>query len=419
MRAACIGMARRALCVGMASLLLASCGARQVPTGGSGADRDAHESNALATGSPLEVLRSTSEDAGFAQALAPRTFEFPRDHGPHPDYRHEWWYLTGQLRASDGERFGFELTFFRLGLVPPPHGAATTPSVTAAAAESHWRTRQVYVAHFAITDIARGRFHSTARYARDALGLAGARALPLRVWLDGWSLAAQPGQEAGPDAVNWTLAAADQSYALSLRLTARSAPVLNGDHGRSVKSDAPGAASYYYSMPHLAARGRLRAADRSLDVEGVAWLDREWGSGALGANQTGWDWFALQLADGSALMFYALRDRDDRRDPHSAGTFIGADGRVRPLGSEDVAIEVDHHWRSPEGVRYPAGWRVRVPALALDISVRPVVANQELATTPRYWEGAVSVAGTKAAQRLTGEGYVELVGYAAEREARR
>jgi predicted secreted hydrolase len=403
----------------MLALLLASCGARQASPGGSGSDRDAHESSAVAAGSRLDVLRSTAEDAGFAQALTPRVFEFPRDHGPHPDYRHEWWYLTGQLRASDGERFGFELTFFRVGLVPPPHVDATPPSVTGTAGESRWRARQVYVAHFAITDVGRGRFHSTARYAREALGLAGARALPLRVWLDGWSLAAQPDQEVGPDAVNWRLAAADQSYALSLRLSAQSAPVLNGDHGLSVKSDSPGAASYYYSIPRLAARGQLRVADRSLDVEGVAWLDREWGSGALGAEQTGWDWFALQLADGSTLMFYALRDRDDHRDPHSAGTFIGADGHVRPLGSEDVAIEVDRHWRSPEGVRYPAGWRVRIPALALDVSVSPVVANQELETTPRYWEGAVSVAGTKERQRLTGEGYVELVGYGAEWEGRR
>ncbi|HTT02569.1 MAG TPA: lipocalin-like domain-containing protein [Steroidobacteraceae bacterium] len=403
----------------MLALALAGCGGQQPPLDAAGSHRALPGEPAPATaGSRLDVLRSGAGDAGFAQALAPRAFEFPRDHGAHPEFRHEWWYLTGQLRASDGERFGFELTFFRLALVPPPvdsaaPGGAATPTV------SRWRTRQLYVAHFAITDIGRRSFHSTARYARDALGLAGARTAPLRVWLDGWSLAAQPATQGGADAGTWTLMAADQSYALTLRLQAESAPVLNGDRGLSVKSDTPGAASYYYSIPRLAARGELRAGNRSLSVEGLVWLDREWGSGALGADQTGWDWFALQLADGSALMFYALRDRGDRRDPHSAGTFIGVDGHARALGSEDVAIEVQDHWRSPEGVRYPAGWHVRIPVLALDVVVSPVVANQELETTPRYWEGAVGVAGRRGTQGLSGQGYVELVGYAGERSEQR
>jgi predicted secreted hydrolase len=153
-----------------------------------------------------------------------------------------------------------------------------------------------------------------------------------------------------------------------------------------------------------------------LALRGEAWLDREWGSGGLGPQQAGWDWFALQLDDGNSLMFYALRDRDGRRDVHSAGSWITAGGERRALSDAEVAIAVTDTWRSRSGERYPAGWRLRVPALALELSVRPLLADQELQTTPRYWEGAVEVSGARAERRVGGRGYVELVGYARERE---
>jgi predicted secreted hydrolase len=340
--------------------------------------------------------------SGFAQVLAPRSFSFPADHGPHPSYRQEWWYLTGNLDAKDGERFGFELTFFRYALVPQG-------SVPPAAAASAWRTDQIYLAHFAVTDVARGRFRFAQKLSRGALGLAGAQAAPLRVWIDDWFLAAA--DLPGP----WRLHAAAQGYELELDLDASGAPVLNGIAGFSVKSDEAGAASYYYSLPRVGVRGRLVRDAQALTVTGLAWFDREWGSRGLGTQQLGWDWFALQLQDGSALMFYALRDRGGGRDPHSAGTFIEPSGEVRTLGADQVSIEVSAHWKSPEGVRYPSGWRVRVPALALELDVRPVLAEQELSGTPRYWEGAVDVSGARAGQGIGGRGYVELVGYAQER----
>jgi predicted secreted hydrolase len=189
-------------------------------------------------------------------------------------------------------------------------------------------------------------------------------------------------------------------------------PVLNGEQGLSRKASERGAASYYYSIPRVAVRGKLSRAGVSSEVQGLAWLDREWGSGSLGANEQGWDWFALQLQDGSSFMFYAMRNRDGTRDSHSAGTWVDSAGRVQALSTDQVMIDVSDHWVSPRGGRYPSRWRVRVPAVGLDVEVRPVLANQELGTKPRYWEGAVDVSGAREGHSASGRGYVELVGYA-------
>jgi predicted secreted hydrolase len=342
----------------------------------------------------LDALRPGPGSQGFSVAGPPHDFQFPRDHGPHPDFRQEWWYLTGNLTSAGGERFGFELTFFRVALEPP---GAELP------AQSPWRTRQVYIAHFAITDVARNTFRFAQKYERDALGLAGAQSEPLlRVWLDNWEIGGSP---------NWSVHAQQDGYELELQVQGLAPPILNGDRGLSVKASDPGAASYYYSIPRVQVRGQLLRGAVPIDVSGVAWLDREWGSGALGSSQSGWDWFALQLDDGSALMFYSLRNKDGSREAHSAGTWVSSDGRTRALASADVEIDVGDHWDSPRGGRYPARWRVRIPSLALDVDVRPVLANQELDTSPRYWEGAVDVSGMHGATKTAGRGYVELVGY--------
>lgn len=343
----------------------------------------------------LDALRpDTQGQSGFSIAAAPRVFEFPRDHGPHPDFRQEWWYLTGNLTATDGERFGFELTIFRVALAPA--GAAL-------AAASPWRTRQVYVGHFAVTDVAQHTFRFMQKYERDALGLAGAVADPFRVWLDDWQIGGSP---------HWTVHAQQKDYELQLEVQSLAAPILNGDRGLSVKASDAGAASYYYSIPRVTVRGQVIRDRVPIEVSGVAWLDREWGSGSLGANESGWDWFALQLDDGSALMFYALRDKDGARDLHSSGTWVDRDGQTRSLSSKDVEITVGSHWDSPRGGRYPSRWHVRVPSLALEADVQPVLANQELGTSPRYWEGAVDVRASRSGSSVAGRGYVELVGYA-------
>lgn len=388
---------------------------------------------------PLPDVATFGGDArggGFAQVLEPRVFEFPRDHGAHPEYRQEWWYVTGNLDSATGERFGFELTFFRFALAPEPVPSAGTVVPTAAgssaprvavqssaagsavpgvlaqssaAVESSWRTRQIYMAHFAITDVARQRFRFTQKLSRGALGLAGAQNPPLHVWIDDWSLGTLD-----PDATHWHLRAAQSGYELTLDAQVLQQPVLNGKQGLSQKSSDPGSASYYYSIPRVSVRGRLVRDGKEAEVHGLAWVDREWGSGSLGGKEQGWDWFALQLQDGRSMMFYALRNHDGRRDPHSAGTWIGAAGESRPLTSDQVQIDVLDYWKNPRGDRYPAHWHVRVPTEGIDVDVRPVLPDQELITSARYWEGAVDVTGASGGHKTAGRGYVELVGYAAQ-----
>jgi predicted secreted hydrolase len=347
--------------------------------------------------SQLSELLSSDPDAGFEKAIEPRTFMFPEDHGPHPGFRNEWWYITGNLDGEDGRRFGFELTIFRFAL---------TPSLPAA--ESNWRSSQVYIAHFAVTDAGRERFYAAERYSRGALGLAGASADPFRVWIDDWEIAAI--EEGRPE--QWRLRAADPGFALDIALTATKAPALNGVGGLSQKSAEPGNASYYYSITRWQTEGSLRIGEDEFRVSGLSWLDREWSSSALAADQLGWDWFALQLSDGSELMFYNLRKLDGRQDEHSAGTWTGADGTSTHIDREDVEIKVTDTWDSPEGGRYPSAWTLEFPDQGLLLEIRPVMADQELFTTVRYWEGAVDVQGERHGSPIEGRGYVELTGYA-------
>jgi predicted secreted hydrolase len=344
---------------------------------------------------PSQLADLLGGDAeGFARALEPREFSFPADHGAHPEYRNEWWYVTGNLDSDDGGRFGFELTIFRFSLAP-----ATAQSSSA------WRTNQVYIAHLALTDGDGDRFFTAQRYSRGALGLAGAKADPFRVWIDDWQIA-----EDSEGA--WRLIAEDKEFGVDVRLDPLKAPVLNGTDGLSQKSAEPGNASYYYSMTRLQTSGTIRIGDQTLPVTGLSWVDREWSTSALADNQVGWDWFALQLSDGSDLMFYQLRLDDGSQDPQSAGTFVAASGVASHLTRDDVQIEVVDTWTSPEGGTYPASWRIRVPRFNLDLAIDPVIADQELFTTVRYWEGAVDVTGTHSGATITGRGYVELTGYA-------
>jgi len=337
-----------------------------------------------------------SRAPGFARATAPRTFQFPADHGPHPEFRTEWWYFTGNVSTAAQRRFGYQLTFFRIGLAPP---ADPRPSA--------WATRTVWMAHLAVTDIASGRFLTQSRLAREALGLAGAQATPLRVWLEDWTVVALSDSATPPV----RLTAADADIALDFTLESVKAPVLQGERGLSRKGPSPGNASYYYSLTRLETRGSLRVGGDRFDVVGTSWMDREWSTSALEPGQVGWDWFALALEDGRELMVYRLRRADGSVDPFSAGSLVGRDGVVKPLGIGDLTIEVLDHWSSrTDGTRYPSRWRVSVPSERLTIEIEPRLGDQEWIEPVRYWEGAVVAHGS-----VSGEGYVELVGYASER----
>ncbi len=347
----------------------------------------------------LRYLRA-QDDPGFAKANEPRALAFPADHGSHPEFRTEWWYFTGNLKSADGSLYGFELTFFRVGLRPPEGDAPR---------RSAWGKNQVWMAHFAVTDAAKQRFVARERIAREALDLAGAEAAPTRVWVKGWSAARADDSEHE----RWQLSARDGELGLQLNLATDEAPVLNGEAGLDRKGPEPGNASYYYSLPRLATTGVLELDGREIAVQGSTWMDREWSTSALGEDIVGWDWFGLRLSDGGSLMFYRLRRHDGTADTFSGGVLVDGGGRGRRLGRDDVELTPIEYWTSPvRGTRYPVAWRLKIPSGQLALELRPYVPDQELNLSVRYWEGAVRGGGPgPGGSRVTADGYLELAGY--------
>jgi predicted secreted hydrolase len=332
--------------------------------------------------------------AGFRRADKPHPFRFPQDHGAHPGFRNEWWYFTGNLHSADGRSFGYQLTFFRVALLPHPVIRA-----------SRWGSNEIFMAHFAVTDIGGRSFHFAERFSRAALGLSGAGGEPLTVHLEDWSAVATSARPWG-----MKLSAADADMAIALDLSSLTPEILNGDAGLSRKSETPGNASYYYSLPRMKTSGVIRVGQERLPVTGLSWLDREWSTSALETDQVGWDWFALQLADGRDLMFYRLRRRNGGMDPFSSGTLVFPDGSSRTVRADQVRLGVTRWWTSPaSGARYPSRWRMAIPAADLDLEIVPKLSAQELTGTFRYWEGAITVRAASGA--ALGSGYLEMTGY--------
>ncbi len=333
---------------------------------------------------------------GYLRVYTPRPFVFPADHGPHPEYRNEWWYVTGNLKDTQGRLFGYQLTLFRIALAP-----------TLPVPDSAWRTNHLYLGHFAVSDVAGGRHYGFDRFSRAALGLAGAQVRPLRVWLEDWSLSGS-----GEDALPLQVRAREQDVAVNLILQAGKPVVLQGDEGLSQKSDEPGNASYYYSYTRLPTQGTVVVEGQTFTVSGSSWLDREWSTSALGPEQSGWDWFALQLEDGRELMFYRLRLQNGGVDPHSSGILVAADGSTHRLRYDEVELKVLDLWTSPyTGDRYPSRWVLRLPAESLELTIIPRLLDQEMRVSVHYWEGAVAVAGRAGDRPIRGQGYLEMTRY--------
>jgi predicted secreted hydrolase len=342
-----------------------------------------------ATFSVGEALSSPA-DPRFERALGPRELSFPADHGPHPTFQTEWWYFTGNLDAADGRELAFQLTFFRRAI------AFERPAL-----ESEWTARDLALAHLAVGDARTGEFRSFERIQRHALGLAGAEASPWRAWLRDWSASGDLEREVRLVAEE---GAGGESVALDLVLRASGPPVLQGERGWSRKGREPWNASYYVSIPRLATSGTITIGGREHAVRGESWFDHEWSTSALEPGQAGWDWFALRLDDGRALMLYVLRRDDGSRDVTSSGSVVAADGTARTLSPEDFAIDALATWTSARsGATYPARWRVRVPEHAIDVELAPTVPASELVHSVRYWEGPVRGDGAR--------GFVELTGY--------
>ena len=338
----------------------------------------------------------SKDDPRFARALTPQKFTFPIDHGSHNRYRTEWWYFTGNLKNTQGRQFGYELTFFRFALNPE-----TSES------KSAWRSNQMYMAHLTLTDVEKRRFYTDERFSRAGNDLAGALTKKYQVWLYDWSAKTE-----GDADFPLRLHAKTDDFGINLLLTSQKGYILQGNQGLSQKSLKPGNASYYYSYPRLETKGAVTIASEQFSVTGASWMDREWSTSALSEEQSGWDWFALQFSDDSELMFYQLRRKDGQQDSNSSGSFVRADNGKIALKESDVNIQILDNWKSPHSkITYPSRWHLSIPNQNLEIEIVPLLNDQELNVSYRYWEGAVSIKGTKNGKLISGQGYVELAGY--------
>ncbi len=344
----------------------------------------------------------------FEAADRPRELVFPGDHGDHPEFKTEWWYLTGSVTTPDGELLGFQATWFRSALV-----------AAAPARRSNLATRDLFFFHGALTDVARKSFH---------FGQVGSRGAPDWASAERGSLdVAVLGRRLTSDADgSWRATFDVDGRAVELRLTPTRTPLLHGEvPGLSRKGPRPGQASYYYSHTRLRAEGTVQRSPDSepVAVEGTVWFDHEFGSNQLAEDQVGWDWFSVALDDGSDLMLYLLRREDGTFETESSGTLRRPDGTREHLRLADFRVEVLETWRSPRSdATYPARWRLRVPDHGVDLEVRPVIADQELdtrdSTGVTYWEGLCEFTGRVGERGVGGRGYVELVGYASRFRAR-
>ncbi len=347
---------------------------------------------------PVIEILGGANDTSFSHAERPIKFQFPDDLGPHPSFRNEWWYLTGNLQSNDGENFGYQFTIFRIALSPD----TLTRS-------SEWASSQMYMAHFALTDVSRKNFHFFQRFSRSALELAGANHDPFRVWVEDWYI--QEIEKSQFDLPVIKIKARENNLGIDLQLKPIKPIVLQGDAGLSKKGERKGNASYYFSFTRLETKGKVEIDDKIFDVSGYSWFDREWSTSALSPDQVGWDWFSLQLEDSSEIMYYQIRKWDGTPSPQSQGSLVEKNGNYQKFEREEVEIQVLDHWTSPLGGKYPSGWRIIVKNLGIDCTIKPVVKNQELNTLIRYWEGSVTVKGKIKGNVVTGKGYVELTGY--------
>lgn len=341
------------------------------------------------TANVSDLISEDYDDEAFLRAYEVIPIELPQDLGSHPAYQAEWWYYTGNLGDADGNRYGFQLTFFRRGI---------TPGLPERASE--WASNQIYFAHFTITDVTGEAFSFYERFSRGGPGLAGVQSAPYHVWLDDWYA-----KEVAPGKVQ--LKAATEDIALDLILEQTKPVALQGDQGLSRKSDEPGNASYYYSLTNNKTRGTITTPRGKFTVTGNAWKDHEWSTSGLGSEAIGWDWYSLQLDDGREIMYFNIRKQDGSVEAVSGGTLIEVDGSTRYLPKEAVEIKVLDEWQSPHsGAVYPAEWTLAIPSEGIELHIKPLLPQQELRVSFTYWEGAVQFEGTQ-----PGYGYIEMTGY--------
>lgn len=334
----------------------------------------------------------------YQVALPGRQISFPRDHFSHPDFKTEWWYYTGHLETESGREYGYQVTFFRFGLRDRQQEEGSQPLFT-----------DLYMAHFALSDIEEKKFFFRERTSRGYEDKAGASTSRYLVWNEDWKVQG--------DGDSHVIEVKDRDKVLRLRLTPVKPPVLHGKRGLSQKGEGRGRASYYYSLTRLEAAGELEIGGKREKVHGLSWMDHEFGSNQLRENQVGWDWFSIQLDNKTEMMLYLIRRKDGSLDPYSSGTLVYADGKSRHLELSDFRVDVSDRWKSPtSGGDYPMRWKISIPQEKVDLEILPFFPSQELdtrkSTRVTYWEGAVRVKGSFRDKPVGGRGYVEMTGYA-------
>ena len=323
---------------------------------------------------------------GFAPVVPGRMFAFPADHGPHPEFRIEWWYVTANLADAKGAAYGAQWTLFR-------------QAIAAGGPHEGWANQQIWMGHAAVTRADTHRF--TQAFARGGIGQAGVDAKPFRAWIDAWEMRGlDPLNDDTVAPCELKASAADFSY--TLRFDAQRPLVLQGDGGYSRKSLRE-QASYYYSQPHYTAKGVLAIDDKSVEVTGMAWLDREWSSQPLASDQSGWDWLSLHFDAGDKLMLYRMRQTDGKH--YGSGKWIRLDGAAELLGSDDIVM-TPLGVTDVEGRKIPTTWRIAIAKMALSIECTPLNARSWMGTSFPYWEGPIRFAGSHG-----GVGYLEMTGY--------
>ena len=339
-------------------------------------------------------------ESEWKAALPGYHFEFVRDHASHPEYKIEWWYYTGNLTAEDGHRFGYQLTFFRVGVDFKPINP------------SRWSVRDLFMTHLAVTDIDNQHFYYQDRLNRVGVGWAGALTDQYRVWNEDWEVHLD---QSGCHILN----AAENGIGVDFVLDSAKPPVQHGAYGVSEKGDQPGNGSHYYSITRMPTSGSLTVEGKKFAVQGLSWMDHEFGTTFLEASVRGWDWFSIQLNDGTDLMLFQLRRTDESRDKHSSGTFVDSSGASTPIGISDFSLEHASPWKSAaSGAIYPTEWRIIIPNKNLDLTVKAATQDQELRTLQStgaiYWEGSVNISGKHSGRDVTGRGYLEMTGYAGQ-----
>ncbi len=358
--------------------------------------------------SVAEAMGGNSTE-GYLRATGPREFKFPEDHGPHPGFRTEWWYYTGNLFTENGRRFGYQFTIFRNQLKPSESAEQNSDS------SSIWSSNQLYLGHVAVSDIENERHVFDERYSRGAAGLAGAQVQPYKIWLEDWTIEGMEVQSSEfPNALSAHIKAEMENGAsISLKTRPLKPSVFHGDRGYDEKGPDAGNASYYISFTRLQTEGFITLDGQKFAVKGQSWMDHEWSTSALGSEQKGWDWFSIQLSNGYDLMYYQLRNKDGTLSSFSTATLVSPDGEVTAINPETVTLTVLDTWKSPEnGAEYPVQWKLEVPAHNLSLNLETVFDNQEMNVSVRYYEGALSVEGKADGEEIGGVGFIEMTGYA-------